>query len=88
MSSHFLLQGIFPTQGLNRHLLLAAQVALVVKNQPANAGDRRDPGSIPGAGRSAGGGNGNPLQYSCPGTEEPGWLLPQGHTELDTTEAT
>ena len=38
--------------------------ALVVKNPPANAGDTRDTGSIPGSGRSPGGGNGNPLQYS------------------------
>ena len=37
----------------------------VVKNIPANAADARDPGSIPGSGRSPGGGNGNPLQYSC-----------------------
>ena len=36
----------------------------VVKNSPANAGD---PGSIPGSERSAGEGNGNPLQYSCVG---------------------
>ena len=36
-----------------------------VKNPPANAGDRRDTGSIPGWGRSPGGGNGNSLQYSC-----------------------
>ena len=34
----------------------------VVKNPPANAGDV---GLIPGSGRSPGGGNGNPLQYSC-----------------------
>ena len=34
----------------------------MVKNLPANAGDA---GSIPGLGRSPGGGNGNPLQYSC-----------------------
>ena len=40
----------------------AFQVALVVKNPPANA---RDTGSILGAGRSPGGGHGNPLQYSC-----------------------
>jgi len=40
-------------------------VALVVKNPPAKAGDRRDPGSIPGSGRSPGEGHGNPLQYSC-----------------------
>ena len=37
----------------------------MVKNPPANAGDIRDMGSIPGLGRSPGGGNGNPLQYSC-----------------------
>ena len=38
----------------------------VVKNLPANVGDTRDMGLIPGSGRSPGGGNGNPLQYSCP----------------------
>ena len=43
----------------------ASQVALVVKNPPANAGDRRDAGSIPGSGRSPGGGQGNPLRYFC-----------------------
>ena len=37
----------------------------MVKNPPANTGDMRDPGSIPGSGRSPGGGQGNPLQYSC-----------------------
>jgi len=36
----------------------------VVKNLPANAGDARDVGSIPGSGRSSGGENGSPLQYS------------------------
>ena len=35
----------------------------MVKNPPANAGDTRDPGSIPGSGRSPGGGKSNPLQY-------------------------
>ena len=48
----------------------------VIKNPPANAGDR-DAVSIPGSGRSPGGGNGNSLQYSCLGnlgTEEPGGL--------------
>ena len=35
----------------------------VVKNLPANAGDARHMGSIPGLGRSPGGGSGNPLQY-------------------------
>ena len=43
------------------------QLVLVVKNPPANAGDVRDPGSIPGSGISPGEGNGNPLQYSCLG---------------------
>ena len=37
----------------------------MVKNPPANEGDIRDMGSIPGSGRSPGEGNGNPLQYSC-----------------------
>jgi len=37
----------------------------MVKNPPANAGDIRDMGSIPGSGRSPGRGNSNPLQYSC-----------------------
>ena len=37
----------------------------MVKNPPANAGDVRHVGSIPEYGRSPGGGNGNPLQYSC-----------------------
>ena len=39
-----------------------SQLALVVKNRPANAGDV---GSIPGSRKSPGGGHGNPLQYSC-----------------------
>ena len=43
---------------------LASQVALVIKNPPANAGDLRDMGSIPGSGRSPGEGHRNPLQYS------------------------
>ena len=38
---------------------------LVVKNLPANAGDVRDMGSIPGLGRSPGGGHSKPLQYFC-----------------------
>ena len=43
----------------------ASQVALVVKNQPANTGDIREVGSILGSGRSPGGGHSNPFQYSC-----------------------
>ena len=46
-------------------IMHASQVALVVKNLPANAGDIRDVGSIPGSGRFPGGGHSNPLQYSC-----------------------
>ena len=44
---------------------MVSQVALVVKNPPANAGDIRDMGLIPGLGRSPGGRYDNPLQYSC-----------------------
>ena len=53
----------------------------MVKNLPANAGDARHVRSIPGLERSPGGGNGNPLQYSCqeiPWTEEPGGLQSMG----------
>ena len=45
----------------------AFQVLLVVKGLPANVGDVRGPGSIPGLGRSPGEGNGNPLHNSCLG---------------------
>ena len=50
---------------LSLGLRLPTQVALVLKNQPANVGDITDEGSIPASGRSPGGGHGNPLQYSC-----------------------
>ena len=40
-------------------------MALVVKNLPANTGEVKDAGSMPGLGRPPGGGHGNPLQYSC-----------------------
>ena len=43
----------------------ASHRVLVVKNLPANAGDVRELGSIPGLGRSPGGGHDNLLQYSC-----------------------
>ena len=53
-------------------------MVLVVKNLPVNAGDKRVQHLIPGYGRSAGGGHGNPLLYSClenpPRTEGPGGL--------------
>ena len=45
--------------------LWASQVVLVVKNPPANAGDLREVGLIPGSGRCPGGRHGNPLQYLC-----------------------
>ena len=44
----------------------------MVNNPPANAGDIRGEGLIPGLGRTPGGGHGNPLQYSCLGN--PGGL--------------
>ena len=53
----------------------ASQVVLVVKNLPANAGDVRNIGLIPGSGRSPGEGNGNHssiLAWRIPWTEEPG----------------
>ena len=52
---------IFVVQGLS----WGFPCGTVVKNLPANAGDIRDSGSICRSGRSPGGGNGNPLQYSC-----------------------
>ena len=80
------------------HLLLvcplnrAPQVALMVKNSPASAGDLRDTGSIPGSRRSPGGGYGNPLQYSLSGESHGQRSLvghsPWNHKELDTTEMT
>ena len=49
----------------------------MVKNLSASAGDMRDLGSVPGVGRSPGGGNGTPLSllaWKIPGAEEPGGL--------------
>ena len=43
----------------------ASEVVLVVKNPPANIGNIRDTGSIPGSGKSPRGGHGNPPQYPC-----------------------
>ena len=134
MHSHFLLQGILPTQGSNPRLLdllhwqvdslplshlgspiikvdnfnknyieilgytvflvirkpRDSQVALVVKNPPANARDVRDIGSIPGLGRCPGEGHGNPFQYSClenlHGQRSLVGYSPWDWEELDTTE--
>ena len=54
---------------------------LVVKNLPVSAGDVRDLGLIPGSGRSPGGGNGDPLQYSCLGNpmDRGAWWATWGH---------
>jgi len=61
-------------------------VSLAVKNSPANAGDKS---SIPGLGRFLGGGNSNPLQYSCLGNpmdRGAWWATVHGVSkELDTT---
>ena len=73
--------------------LRAPWASLVVKNPPANAGNVRDEGSIPGSGRSPGGGHSNPLQYSCLETSmDRGAWKATVHTqvckELDMTETT
>ena len=62
----------------------------MVKNPPANARDIKDAGSIPGLGRSAGGGNGNLPQHSCPGNpKDRGAYSPRGcragHCCIDVT---
>ena len=61
----------------------------VVKNPPANVRDAKDVGSILGSGRSPGGGNGNPLQYSYlenPMDRGAWWTTVHGVAELNTTE--
>ena len=50
---------------LSRVLAWVSQVVLMVKNLPTYEGDIRDSSSVPGSGSSPGGGQGNPLQYSC-----------------------
>ena len=80
--------------GSNVTLDRATQAVQVVKNPPANAGDARDTGSIPGTGRCPGGGHGNSPQYSglerklCPWTEVTGSYSSQGRRESDIPEAT
>ena len=65
---------------------------LVVKYPPANAGDVRKAGLIPGSGRSPGGGHGNPLQYSCledfHGQRKLVGYSPWDRKESDVTEVT
>ena len=53
----------------------------VIKNPPANAGTPGDVGSIPGSRRSPGGGNGNPLQYSCLDNPMDRGVSPWGHSQ-------
>ena len=64
----------------------------MVKNPSVNAGDARDTGSIPGSGRSPGGGNGTPLQSSSLGESREQRSLvgysPCSHKEPDTAAAT
>ena len=67
----------------------ASQVVLEVKSPPANAGDTRDAGLIPGSGRSPGVENGTPLQCSCLESfmsRGAWWATVVETAELDTTE--
>ena len=69
----------------------ASQVALVVKNLPADTTDVSDVGSIPGSGRSPGGQHGNPLKFSCLGNpmdRGAGRLQSIALYRVGTTEAT
>ena len=68
----------------------ASQVALVVENLLAIAGDVRDIDSISGSGRSSGGGHGNPLQYCCLGNpmDRGTWRARACRFESDMTEVT
>ena len=66
-------------------------MVLALKNLPANAGDVRDLGWIPGLGRSPGGGHGNPLQYSClenPVDRGAGWVTVHRVSQSDMTKVT
>ena len=63
----------------------------MIRNLPANAGDVRDTGLIPGSGRSPGEAVGKPLQYSClenPMDKRVCWATVCGGTESDMTEMT
>ena len=56
---------VLALEGSQPNIQPTEQVVLVVKNPPANAGDIRDLGSIPGLGRCPREEHGNPLQYPC-----------------------
>ena len=63
----------------------------VVKNAPANVGEVRDAGFIPGLESSSGGENGDPVQYSClenPMDRGVRWATVHGDAESDLTEVT
>ena len=74
IAKNFLKNKNFKTQVLNKTKQYfnpfkayswTSQVAMVVKNMAASAGDIRNTNSVPVSGRSPGGGHGNPLQHSC-----------------------
>ena len=70
---------------------MASQEAVVIKNLPANAGDIRDVGLIPGLGGSSGGGHDKPFQYIYLENPADGSLAgygPEGRKESDMTEGT
>ena len=73
------------TQYVQLTSVISSQVVLVVKSPPANAGDIRDMGSIPGWGRSPEEEHSNPLQYlvwRIPWAEEPGRLQSIGSSRV------
>ena len=74
---------------MNTNIIWTSHLVLVVKNLLANAGDVRDPGSIPGLGRSPlekeMATHSNILAWRFPWTEEPGGLWSTGLQESDTT---
>ena len=66
-----------------------SRVVVMVKNLPANAGDVKDAGLIPGLGRSPGGGHGNPFHYSCLENPRDGgawWVAIYGVTQSRTQQ--
>ena len=76
------------SKGLNPCLPHCRQILYHEKEPTSNEGD---PGSIPGLGKSPGGGNGNPLQYSClgnPRTEDPGRLQSVEVQRVENNRAT
>ena len=84
---------IFPGVGLlDQMVALGPPPWLSGKETTCSVEDRGDMGSVPGSGRSLGGGNGNPLWYSCLGKSHGHGhrslvgYSPKGHKELDTTE--